>query len=84
MEKQKSRSRAAAASKADDWVVLIDDEVEEFVGYDLLTTQVKITRYRKMTTSKDGDFYQLVFNLTPFYPEGGGGASWRQRLFGIR
>ena len=72
MEKQKSRSRAAAASKADDWVVLIDDEVEEFVGYDLLTTQVKITRYRKMTTSKDGDFYQLVFNLTPFYPEGGG------------
>jgi len=72
MEKQKNRSREAASSKAGDWVVLAQDELEEFVGYDLLETQVKITRYRKMTTAKEGDFYQLVFNLTPFYPEGGG------------
>ena len=72
METQKSRSRAAAASKAGDWVVLREDDAEEFVGYDHLTTQVKITRYRKMSSAKEGDFYQLVFNLTPFYPEGGG------------
>ncbi|MGB1449818.1 MAG: alanine--tRNA ligase [Flavobacteriaceae bacterium] len=72
MEQQKSRSRAAASSKAGDWVVLEQDELEEFIGYDHLEAQVKITRYRKMTTAKDGDFYQLVFNLTPFYPEGGG------------
>ena len=72
MQKQKARSRAAAASKAGDWVILSDDDAEEFVGYDHLTTQIKITRYRKMTTSKEGDFYQLVFNITPFYPEGGG------------
>ena len=72
MAAQKSRSRAAAASKAGDWVVLQEDDVEEFIGYDHLTTQVKITRYRKMTSAKEGDFFQLVFNLTPFYPEGGG------------
>ena len=72
MEQQKNRSRAAASSKAGDWVVLEQDELEEFIGYDHLEAQVKITRYRKMTTAKDGDFYQLVFNLTPFYPEGGG------------
>ncbi len=72
MEQQKKRSRAAASSKAGDWVVLEQDELEEFVGYDNLEAQVKVTRYRKMTTAKEGDFYQLVFNLTPFYPEGGG------------
>ena len=72
MEQQKTRSRAAASSKAGDWVVLEQDELEEFIGYDHLETRVKITRYRKMTTAKEGDFYQLVFNLTPFYPEGGG------------
>ena len=72
MEQQKNRSRAAASSKAGDWVVLEQDELEEFIGYDHLDAQVKITRYRKMSTAKEGDFYQLVFNLTPFYPEGGG------------
>ena len=72
MQEQKNRSRAAAVSKAGDWNVLQQDEVEEFVGYDQLNTTVKITRYRKMNTAKAGDFYQLVFNLTPFYPEGGG------------
>ena len=72
MEVQKKRSRAAAASKAGDWIILQEDNVEEFVGYDHLSVKVKITRYRKMTTAKEGDFYQLVFNLTPFYPEGGG------------
>ena len=72
MAQQKNRSRAAASSKAGDWIVLQHDELEEFIGYDHLQAQVKITRYRKMTTAKEGDFYQLVFNLTPFYPEGGG------------
>ena len=72
LQKQKNRSRAAGEMSTDDWSVLIDDTVEEFVGYDLLEANVKLTRYRKVTSKKDGEMYQLVFNLTPFYPEGGG------------
>ena len=72
LEKQKNRSRAAATIETDDWNILVEDNIEEFIGYDLLETEVRITRYRKITSKKDGDMYQLVFNLTPFYPEGGG------------
>ena len=72
MEKQKNRSRAASAIATDDWVVLLEDEAEEFIGYDLLEADVKITRYRKVVSKKDGEMYQIVFNMTPFYPEGGG------------
>jgi alanyl-tRNA synthetase len=72
MEKQKARSRSAAAVDTDDWIILNEDVEEEFIGYDYLDANVKITRYRKVTSAKDGDMYQLVFNLTPFYPEGGG------------
>ncbi len=72
MQKQKERSRSASASETSDWVTILEDDVEEFIGYDYLSADVKITRYRKVTTKKDGDLYQLVLNMTPFYPEGGG------------
>jgi len=71
MEQQKSRSRAAAQVETEDWIELRSDDEEEFVGYDTLQTSVRIVRYRKVTT-KNGTSFQLVFNLTPFYPEGGG------------
>ena len=71
LELQKERSRKATSLQTDDWVVIFEDEVEEFVGYDLAESKVKIVRYRKVK-QKDQEFYQLVFNLTPFYPEGGG------------
>jgi len=72
LQKQKKRSRAASEISTQDWTTLINDEIEDFIGYDSLEGNVKITRYRKVVSKKDGEMYQLVFNQTPFYPEGGG------------
>ncbi len=72
LEKQKDRSRSATKIATGDWVELAQDSQEEFVGYDTLQTTVKIVKYRKVASKKEGEMYQLVFNLTPFYPEGGG------------
>ncbi len=71
MQEQKDRSKQAGKVEKGDWIVLIDDDKEEFVGYKNLETEIKITRYRQII-SNNGKQYQLVFNLTPFYPEGGG------------
>ena len=72
LEKQKDRSRKAGEVSFDDWVVLIDDPVQEFIGYDFLESNIKIVKYRKINSKKDGIIFQLVFNLTPFYAESGG------------
>ena len=72
LKKQKDRSRSATKIATGDWVTLSDDSEEEFVGYDTLETQIQIVKYRKVASKKDGEMFQLVFNLTPFYPEGGG------------
>ena len=71
LAEQKDRSRAAAKTESDDWVELQPGVEEEFIGYDELVSEVKIVRYRHVRT-KDREFYQLVFDKTPFYGEGGG------------
>ncbi len=72
LSRVKNISKQAAVTETEDWVVLLEDDFEEFVGYDLLEANVKITKYRKVTSKKEGEIYQLVFNMTPFYAEGGG------------
>ncbi len=73
MNKQKERARNASAQEADDWKVLAEDDVEEFVGYDYTEIDVIITRYRKVVTKKK-TLFELIFNVTPFYGESGGQA----------
>ncbi len=68
---QKERSRAAANIEASDWIELIEDDEEEFVGYDHTEARVYITKYREVAT-KGKKSYQLIFSITPFYAESGG------------
>lgn len=71
MAKQKERSKKATALVTDDWVILDDKGNETSIAYDSTDAEVKVTRYRKVKNKK-GEFYQLVFNQTPFYAESGG------------
>lgn len=70
MALQKARARNAAAVETDDWTVVNDGE-QEFVGYDTLTVQTSILRYRKVKQKKQ-EYYQIVLSQTPFYGEMGG------------
>ncbi len=70
LQKQKERSRAATAVTTGDWVELGKGETA-FIGYDELSTEARILRYRKVS-GKGGDQFQLVLDRTPFYAEGGG------------
>jgi alanyl-tRNA synthetase len=71
LEKQKQRSRAATGIEAADWVELHESGATLFTGYDTLESTVKLVRYRAVKVKKQQQ-YQLVFDQTPFYPEGGG------------
>jgi len=72
LAEQKERSRAAGKVSADDWIEVVPETAPPaFVGYDALHAPVRILRYRAVTSKKKTS-YQLVFDQTPFYPEGGG------------
>ena len=71
LEKQKQRARNATAIEAGDWISVGQDAVTEFVGYDTMTADVNIVRYRTVK-AKNKEQIQLVFDRTPFYGEMGG------------
>jgi len=71
LEEQKARSRKATELTTDDWVLIGEETPTVFLGYDQTEAEIQIIKYRKVK-AKGKESYQLVFNLTPFYPEGGG------------
>jgi alanyl-tRNA synthetase len=73
MQIQKNRSRAATAADVEDWIEVspADSSVDKFVGYQHLSTETTIVKYRKVTAKGQTNF-QVVLNQTPFYAESGG------------
>ena len=72
MSNQKNRSKSASHSSNEEWVKINESEQSKFIGYDELNSNSKILRYRKTKNNKKEEIYQVVFDKTPFYPEGGG------------
>ena len=70
LERQKEMGRQANKQELGDWVELSEGDTE-FVGYDILSCETKVLRYRKVN-QKGKDFYQVVLSKTPFYAEMGG------------
>jgi alanyl-tRNA synthetase len=69
---QKNRSRNATKIDTEDWIEVQDSATHsEFIGYTQFESAVRILRYRYVK-SKNGNYYQLVLNRTPFYAESGG------------
>jgi alanyl-tRNA synthetase len=69
---QKTRSRQAARVDTADWIILDPESSgNSFLGYDTLSEETKIVRYRKVKT-KEGEFFHVVLDKTPFYAESGG------------
>ena len=71
LQVQKERSRNAASQDIDDWQEIMPIAESTFVGYDTLTADIRIARYRRVK-SKNNVTYQLVFDHTPFYGNSGG------------
>ncbi len=71
LTEQKERSRKASTQETGDWNVIQESEATQFIGYDNLEAEVRITRMRSVK-QKNKDLIQLVFDQTPFYAESGG------------
>ncbi|MHC1780380.1 MAG: alanine--tRNA ligase [Bacteroidales bacterium] len=71
LEKQKERSRQATSTQEGDWIDVNPGKSFEFVGYEKTEEIVEIVRYRKVA-AKNREYYQLVFDKSPFYAESGG------------
>ena len=74
LNQQKERSKLATSNSAKEWVTVNNEKSNGFLGYEFPDTferKVKILMYREVDI-KGKKLFQIVFNETPFYPEGGG------------
>ena len=71
LDTQKNRSKAAHVNSNEEWVPVLDSNETEFIGYDNLRANIRILKYRKSITKNGDKIFQLVFDSTPFYPQGG-------------
>jgi alanyl-tRNA synthetase len=69
--KQKERARNATSMEEGDWIEIKPFKSSIFVGYDTTEDDINIIKYRTVKT-KNKEFFQLVFDRTPFYAESGG------------
>jgi len=70
--KQKERARNATANEFGDWTVFADDSSVEFLGYDVLSVEGARLLKQRTVKQKNREYFQLVFDRTPFYAEMGG------------
>lgn len=79
MKQQKETATAATKIDAGDWVVLLDDTVNAFVGYDSLEAKARVVKHRRVK-AKGRELCQIVLDTTPFYAESGGQVGDRGQL----
>ncbi len=72
LKKQKDRSRSDGVLETSDWVELDNTfKSTTFVGYEKLSCEVKIVKYRQVS-AKGKALFHIILNTTPFYAESGG------------
>ncbi len=73
LQKQKERARNATANEFGDWTFFTEDEAKvTFEGYDTLTVEGARLLRQRTVKQKNKEYFQLVFDHTPFYAEMGG------------
>ncbi len=71
LQKQKDRSRKAATTDTEDWIVLDENAKCTSIAYTKTEATTKVIKYRKVS-AKGKTQYQIVLEETPFYAESGG------------